>query len=765
MSDINRTLAQVLGTVQRPGDFYVSGRQEIFAPSITVDGVGTVALPLLPQQAAQLAAVAEQAPYGRGPDTLVDTEVRRTWQIGAEHVHIGGRHWAANLQAIVLRCADGLGVQGPVGAELYKMLVYDEGSFFLGHRDTEKQPGMFATLVVVLPSRYAGGELLIRHQDREVALELSSEDAAEVAFAAFYADCWHEVRPITGGCRLALIYNLVRPGRGKRPQPPAYDAEVDKVVALLEQWRRALAAGAAQVPAKLIYPLEHVYTAAEIGFETLKNADAAVGALLVKAAQKAQCDLSLALVNIEETGSAEAVYYRGSRHAYRDSDTEEFEMGEVFERQLVLTGLRAPHDARAKLDRLPFIEDELCPPGVFDDAEPDDVQFFEATGNAGATFERSYRRAALVLWPSESRLDLIVAAGRDVSLPCLAELVQRWQQRGAHEQAAAEGWREAHALACRIVQNWPAPPTWGGTRDLACRFLDAVRALEDREAIMAFIGAVTVGGDYGQGDNAALVSALVLFPPPDAAEAVQRIVSGNAARDPAACAELLRSVSDAIRTAHSAATTDSLHKAAESLIAALPGQPAAIALGTFRQVRPTPALVADLLLALVSLQADEAGIRLVTHVLAQPEVFPMDKIVVPAALTLVSGAAAQRSWPPIRELTGACRHHLAQRIAEPLEAPSDFSRPSHVTCRCPHCIELARFLADPKRKQWVLKAAEAHRSHVEASIGRDACDVDTETLRHTRPYELRCTKSQASYQRRVEQRKRDLQNHAQLLET
>ena len=763
MSDINRMLAGVLGTVQRPGDFYVSGRQEIFAPSITVDGVGAVALPLLPQQAAELAAVAEQAPYGRGPETLVDTEVRRTWQIGAEHVHIGGRHWAAQLQAIVSRCADGLGVQGPVGAALYKMLVYDEGSFFLGHRDTEKQPGMFATLVVVPPSRYAGGELLIRHQDREVCLELSSEDAAEVAFVAFYADCWHEVRPITGGCRLALIYNLVRPGRGRRPQPPAYDSEIDKVVALLEQWRSALAAGSAQVPAKLIYPLEHVYTAAEVGFETLKNADAAVGALLVKAARKAQCDLSLALVNIEETGSAEEVYYRRSRHF--DSDTEEFEMGEVYERRLVLTGLRAPDDARAMLDRLPFIEDELCPPGVFDEAEPDEVQFFEATGNAGATFERAYRRAALVLWPSESRLDLIVAAGRDVSLACLADLAQRWQQAGADEQAAAECWREAHELACRIVGIWPEPPTWGGTRDAACRFLDAVRALADREAITIFIGAVTIRGDYGHGDNAALVSALALFPPPEAAEAVLRIVSANAARDPAACAELLRRVSEAPRTAHSTGAADALHKAAEALIAALPGQPAAIALGPSRQVRPTPALVVDLLLAIVTLQAGEAGIRLVTHVLAQPALFPMDEIVVPAALTVVVGAAAQRSWPPIRELTGACRNHLARRIAEPLEAPADFSRPSHVTCRCPHCSELARFLADPKRKQWVLKAAEAHRSHVEDSIRRNACDVDTETLRHTRPYELRCTKNQASYQRRVEQRKRDLQNHAQLLET
>lgn len=35
----------------------------------------------------------------------------------------------------------------------------------------------------------------------------------------------------------------------------------------------------------------------------------------------------------------------------------------------------------------------------------------------------------------------------------------------------------------------------------------------------------------------------------------------------------------------------------------------------------------------------------------------------------------------------------------------------------------------------------------------------------SRLYELRCTKNQASYQRRVEQRTCDLKNHAPLLET
>ena len=176
-------LAAILSTVRRPGDFFVSGSQLLHAPRIEIAGVGVVSLPLPAEQARQLVAVAARAPYGRGSETLVDTDVRRTWQIDAGQVGISGRHWPATLAEIVARCADGLGIQESVSAEFYKLLIYDTGSFFVNHRDTEKAPGMFATLVIVLPSPYTGGELVVRHRQREVSLDLSGDDAAEARFA------------------------------------------------------------------------------------------------------------------------------------------------------------------------------------------------------------------------------------------------------------------------------------------------------------------------------------------------------------------------------------------------------------------------------------------------------------------------------------------------------------------------------------------------------------------------------------------------------
>ena len=72
---------------------------------------GQIALPLLPVQAEQLIAIAERAPYGRGTATIVDTSVRRTWQIGPDHVRLGGKHWQGALDRIVALAAERLGIE------------------------------------------------------------------------------------------------------------------------------------------------------------------------------------------------------------------------------------------------------------------------------------------------------------------------------------------------------------------------------------------------------------------------------------------------------------------------------------------------------------------------------------------------------------------------------------------------------------------------------------------------------------------------------
>ena len=59
---------------------------------------------------------------------------------------------------------------------------------------------------------------------------------------------------------------------------------------------------------------------------------------------------------------------------------------------------------------------------------------------------------------------------------------------------------------------------------------------------------------------------------------------------------------------------------------------------------------------------------------------------------------------------------------------------------------------------FVLRAAESARAHLSQTINAARCDVDIKTERKGRPYGLISMKNQASYDRRVAQRKKDLAN-------
>jgi len=755
VSSIAEALAEILQRVERPGDFCVSGTTEIFAPRLEVDGVGPIALPLLRFQAEQLVAIAERAPYGRGEETLVDTRVRRTWQIDVDKLHIEGRSWARTLDDIVARCAAGLGVTDPVSAELYKLLLYDEGSFFVDHRDTEKAPGMFATLVVVLPSIGTGGELVVRHRDRAVRLDLHSAEPSEAAFAAFYADCVHEVLPVTSGCRLTLVYNLLRTGKGPRPKPPSYNAEQGRITKLLRRWAAGNALSQDDSPEKLIYPLEHAYTPAEIGFDALKGADAAVAGVLVAAAQQADCDLHLALVSIEESGTAEHTGYYDGRGRWASED--EFEVDEVYDRVLEVSQWRRPDGSRPDLGALPFEDEELCPPGAFDDAEPDEEEFYEATGNEGASFERSYRRASLVLWPRARFLAVLNQAGLSVTLPYLDELAQRWTESGEGQESPV--WHDAHTLSAHILAHWPGRDSHPARPDEGSRAADMLTSLarlKDTTRIDDFLTGISANGNYDGVENEALTTAAGLLPARRAADLLERIIARNTSRAPSGCTNLLARFT----AAHARAR---LLPAAKALVDVLPGNPAqADTADRWQRVAPLePGLIVDLLTALGRLGAEAQAEQAADHLLAWPQTYAMDGLLLLALVQLTEDAAT-RDLLSVQRLRGACLDHLRRRIGEPLEAPRDWARPCTIACTCSHCSELARFLAGPDRQTWILKAAEMTRRHVEESIRRGACDLDCKTERRGRPYSLECTKNQATYERRARQREKDLANQARL---
>jgi hypothetical protein len=443
------------------------------------------------------------------------------------------------------------------------------------------------------------------------------------------------------------------------------------------------------------------------------------------------------------------------------------------DRQLV--DWRKPDGSRPNLKALGFDEGELCPPDLFSSMEPSDLSFYEATGNEGASFERSYRFAALVLWPRGRSIAVIAhSAGFSTTIPLLDELVRQWEREGGDEGSAV--CRDALELAHHIQHQWPGSE-WQRLRlsrigDTG-RFLACLSRLGAVETTADFIQQVVVTGAYTKADNEALVQVLEQVAEFGRNELLNKLFRQNAAASPAACADLLR------RLAHAdylKGKTDALRNPAELLVEVLPKAAKSKQNDYRRQLDSTISgeLVVDLLAGLEPIDPElgsklaglepidpELGSNAVDWLLNDPDVIDMDGVLLPAALELRKLDEYRESVSVIR-LSETVASHLRRRIAEPLAPPADWSRPSNLSCRCSQCTDVSRFLADAMQSEWQYKAAQARRSHLEESIRKSHCDIDCHTETKGRPYTLVCRKNQNSYNRRVEQRKRDEQDLAEL---
>ena len=749
-----KPLEALLSGVERAGDFFVSGAVEIPMPRVEVDGVGVLSFPVPPAQIAALIRQAVRAPYGRGAETILDEAVRRVWQLPPEKVRLGGKSWAASFEGILQRVIAGLGCEGmAVSAEFYKMLVYDAGGFFLAHRDTEKTGGMFGTLVVVLPSAHRGGALAIRHAGREVVVEMDSAEVSEAGFAAFYADCEHEVRPIAEGHRVCLVYNLIqqRGGKGRAGSlcAPDYEKQVAAAAKLLE--KNLSASGA---PVKIAWLLEHQYSPEGLSFAGLKSADAARVQVLAQAAERADCAAHLGIVHIEESGAAEE-NYGGYGGGYSDEDEEEsdggdFEIVEVCDWRHYVSEWRDSRDRAVQLGEIPVEPGEMLPDGALDGEKPDEQRLLEASGNEGASFERSYRRAALVLWRRERYAEVLLQAGVPAVLPHLRELIDSGAAR-----------KEAVALARRLVKAWkaaPPPPAYEEPPPPEKRdgMLMMLVDLGDAALLEKFIAAV-VTCDFDGSENAALTGSAGLLGAEKTGALFSELVRRHTRVQHGHCVELICALSSGKKAPAKSEWRSALREIAGAAVEALDE------IGIVRReaewmewrapakTRPVDAaLVANLLDVLGDLDASALRAAAVEKFAARPEVFDPAGITVPALAMLREwDAAANRLW-------FHCAEFLLHRSARPPQSPADWRQEVKLSCACADCRELQAFTLDPAEKTHRFRTKKERRQHLHREIEKHALDMTHLTERTGSPQTLVCTKDRRSYQRRCDRYRRDI---------
>ncbi|KAJ8072943.1 hypothetical protein PM082_019806 [Marasmius tenuissimus] len=383
-------------------------------PALRLEGVGTVGLPLSERDAKAVIENSIQAPFGKGERTVVDTEVRDTWEMDESKVQFQEPRWKSFMDRVVQEVCQALGVNVQASqprCELYKLLVYETGSHFLPHVDTEKADGMFATIIVVLPSHFTGGDAHVSHGILKNVFNSSGPSLIKTTILSWYTDVMHEIKPITGGYRFALSYNLFHTTNSIRPSLSLIGDGIGTLRHILLSWKQQ-----ASDPDKIIYMLDHKYSRASLSASALKGKDAHIISALDSLSKELGFSLGLAHIEHCQAGQASnhgaGSYYR-SRRRFRCGYDEDDEYGENVEMEEVhnrTTSVENLVDLDGKLisNYVNFDDETETIPAnfaeYFEDERWDDQDFEGYQGNYGGDVNRFYRRSALVIWPGRTRL-------------------------------------------------------------------------------------------------------------------------------------------------------------------------------------------------------------------------------------------------------------------------------------------------------------------------------------------------------------------------
>ncbi|KAL6071747.1 Fe2OG dioxygenase domain-containing protein [Balamuthia mandrillaris] len=416
-------------------------------PGLVVKG-RAIPLPLSLADAPFLHDNGKVSPHGRGMETVVDTRVRSSKEFNSADFGFVNPQWKAGVESLTEEVAKQLGATGcKVEARPYKLLLYSQGDHFLPHRDTEKEKGMFATLIIQLPSRCQGGALLVSHGGVRQTFdfgESSGMAAFQCHFAGHYADVEHEVKEVTSGHRLAVVYNLVWTNPNlPRPRSEPFQRSVEAFAKALKRWK--------DVPNDMVVLLlEHLYTDEGLlgkGLAALKGKDRVLGSIL-RAANSlldAQQRVSLFIATVDRTENFEADY--DGHWRWEDSN----------EKIHWYSAVGQPAEFSQKHLRINWETDvastkPLKEKHIFSFEGKTEEE--EYTGNESATMSTTYHRSVLVLWPEVTEIQLAMHRGGLYSAAVCAHA-------GLDKEAQLQ-------KVDQVLELWKSNPDFGSKRSWDC---------------------------------------------------------------------------------------------------------------------------------------------------------------------------------------------------------------------------------------------------------------------------------------------------------
>ena len=156
LAGFKSALNERLAEVKTGGSFATAGQcSTVSLPALDVEGYGLVGFPVNGTTAKALIDVCHRAPFGKGilrlrrkssrfladggtgSETIVNESVRKTWELDPTDFEFVNPDWDPSVQRTARTAAHELGFAegASIKAELYKLLLYEEGAMFKAHQE------------------------------------------------------------------------------------------------------------------------------------------------------------------------------------------------------------------------------------------------------------------------------------------------------------------------------------------------------------------------------------------------------------------------------------------------------------------------------------------------------------------------------------------------------------------------------------------------------------------------------------------------------
>jgi hypothetical protein len=595
---------------------------------------------------------------------------------------------------------------------------------------------MFATLVVGLPSRHLGGELIIRFDGEQEVVDFSaSASNYRIPFAAFYADCDHQIKPVTSGYRICLVYNLIQDKGKEQTKVEPLKGQVNKIATLLRTRESS--------PFSKIVLLGHQYTPSNFSMDSLKLNDRAKAVTLMRAAGKADYYAKLCLVTSYQSGELQVEYRRTSRRwgYYGDFDDGEdlknATMGEVYDDYVHIEHWM--EGGVPPLRRIGVEEDTLISPISLNKGEPVEKEAEGYTGNAGMTMRYWYHYGAIVLWPKEQHLSVLAGLSAGNQLEWIDYYNKRWDLLEVEEKETARGLVERGFSQLR-----------GNEENNFAPLADLLIKLKDEEYLREK-ASLSLTDHFSRIPVENWVDLFEAYPPACFEDVFASVGTRGHFPDASHLIAILRKLSDSNKPY--------FHEFVVTQMMQLPSRIRGVDLAS-RKKEAAAGILDDVLQI-----ADKEIKNNADWVQRATEAFVCNNSREYVNALIQTMLALGRKTALAEKLMVACKHELKTRVENKPTPPADWSRPvPDSNLYREEWRLLARFLQSPTEQVFDYRELKTKRADMASAINSVTIDLKMETIRKGSPHILRLTKTQDAYQSEVSRWRDDVRLLARIEE-